>query len=230
MSYIAGLNLSVSDAFLDNLTATTILVQFTALASIFKEGSARGNREAGPVKTMPKSRVAALSLPVHALGYFLPPIVYVGTVFVRAIMRRGSGQPAWMRAWSLPAVGPEDRAVLRIASCALFLGITGLMAWGGRVLGAQWHAIGVRERPKLVSSGPYSVVRHPMYTLVLVEEVLLTVMTWNYVPLVALLVTASAFAVKMPFEEQLMEGNESLGPQYKKYKKRVRSRIIPYIW
>jgi protein-S-isoprenylcysteine O-methyltransferase Ste14 len=55
-------------------------------------------------------------------------------------------------------------------------------------------------------------------------------MFWSYLPLVSASILASAFAIKIPIEEGLIEEDPTIGHEYKEYKKTVRSRLIPYVW
>ncbi|QRW12657.1 methylene-fatty-acyl-phospholipid synthase [Ceratobasidium sp. AG-Ba] len=124
-------------------------------------------------------------------------------------------------------------------------------------LGSQWNYIGVRERPKLVNTGPYALVRHPMYTAVafywrtrtpqtslkraharpypmysfgILMDLVSAVMYWNWIPLAGAALTTVAFAIKIPMEEKLILNKKVLGDDYKQYRREVPSRIIPYIW
>lgn len=87
--------------------------------------------------------------------------------------------------------------------------------------------IEVVARQEVVSTGPYAIVRHPMYasaSLYLVGTPLALGSYWGFVPLGAM----------MPFliwrlldEERLLE--HSL-PGYRAYQERVRHRLVPFLW
>ncbi len=87
--------------------------------------------------------------------------------------------------------------------------------------------IEVAEDQKVISTGPYAIVRHPMYAsalLYLVGTPLALGSFWGLLP----------FAAMMPFliwrlydEESLLAGNL---PGYTEYQKKVRHRFIPFIW
>jgi len=53
---------------------------------------------------------------------------------------------------------------------------------------------------------------------------------WSWYPLVGAAVTAVAFAVKIPIEEKLILKDENTGEDYARYKRRVTSKIIPYVF
>ncbi|HVN35479.1 MAG TPA: isoprenylcysteine carboxylmethyltransferase family protein [Casimicrobiaceae bacterium] len=87
--------------------------------------------------------------------------------------------------------------------------------------------IEVAANQKVVSTGPYAVVRHPMYAsamLYLAGSPLALGSYWGFVPI----------AIMIPFlvwrlldEERLLV--DSL-PGYVEYRKRVRHRLIPFVW
>ncbi|KAF8442108.1 hypothetical protein L210DRAFT_3535795 [Boletus edulis BED1] len=95
----------------------------------------------------------------------------------------------------------------------------------------QKNALSVRrEKSRVVKTGPYTWVRHPIYSSVLLQEALWCIMFWSYIPLVALGITAAALAIKMPIEESLIQTDDVVGDEYRKYMEEVPARIIPYIW
>jgi protein-S-isoprenylcysteine O-methyltransferase Ste14 len=87
--------------------------------------------------------------------------------------------------------------------------------------------IEVVENQKVISTGPYAIVRHPMYasaSLFLLGTPLALASYWGFVPIVAM----------MPFliwrlinEERFLAGNLS---GYTAYQKQVRHRFVPFVW
>jgi protein-S-isoprenylcysteine O-methyltransferase Ste14 len=87
--------------------------------------------------------------------------------------------------------------------------------------------IEVADNQKVISSGPYALVRHPMYasaSLYLLGTPLALGSYWGLVPI----------AVIMPFliwrlldEERFLARNL---PGYTEYQKRVRYRLVPFVW
>ncbi|KAJ8593829.1 hypothetical protein M405DRAFT_730740 [Rhizopogon salebrosus TDB-379] len=183
--------------------------------------------EAGAIRKLPTSLISKVVTPVHALATFIPPVTYMICVTVNRFM-----QPSWMQRMSLPNtyVDQETEVALRVAACASTFLLTRFMKRAFTHLGNQWHAIGRREKPKLVQSGPYAVVRHPLYIAVLIQQALCSVMFWSYAPLVGLGITAAAFAIKMPIEEDLIMTDPAVGAEYRAYMQRVPARVIPFIW
>jgi protein-S-isoprenylcysteine O-methyltransferase Ste14 len=87
--------------------------------------------------------------------------------------------------------------------------------------------IEVAENQTVISTGPYAIVRHPMYAsalLYLVGTPLALGSYWGLVPIGAM----------MPFliwrlldEERFLAENL---PGYTEYQKRVRHRLVPFVW
>lgn len=87
--------------------------------------------------------------------------------------------------------------------------------------------IEVAENQKVISTGPYAIVRHPMYasaSLYLLGTPLALGSYWGFVPIAAM----------MPFliwrlidEERFLARNLS---GYTAYQKRVRYRLVPFVW
>ncbi len=89
------------------------------------------------------------------------------------------------------------------------------------------RTIEVQENQKVIDTGLYGIVRHPMYSattllflampLVLASPISFSIMLL-YIPLIV---------VRIKNEEKVLE--EGL-PGYKEYKTRVKYRVIPFIW
>jgi len=113
-----------------------------------------------------------------------------------------------------------------VASAAFLFGY-GLYAEVLRENAYLSRTIGVQEGQKVVSTGLYGVVRHPMY--------LATIVMFLSIPLV--LGSLIAFFVFLPYplvlvfrirnEEQVLE--EQLDG-YTEYQQRIKYRLIPFIW
>ncbi|KAI9460332.1 hypothetical protein HD554DRAFT_2197143 [Boletus coccyginus] len=230
--YIAGLNLLVSStqAF-EAFIVFSAFDFFRYLRGIVKTIAVQAESKGGRVRagTTPSlGRVIAL---IHPLAAYIPPVVYIGAVVLNKFR-----QPEWMTQFALPdeiagvRLDPVWKGVLRAGACVAGLALRSLVDSAFHHLGEQWHSIGRRERPRVVQTGPYAWVRHPLYTAVLLQEVVWSVMFWSYVPLVALAITAAASAVKMPIEEDVIQQDDVIKEEYREYKKKVTARIIPYIW
>jgi protein-S-isoprenylcysteine O-methyltransferase Ste14 len=87
--------------------------------------------------------------------------------------------------------------------------------------------IEVASDQKVVSTGPYAIVRHPMYAsamIYLVGTPLALASYWGFVPLVGML----PFLIwRLVDEERFLALNL---PGYTAYQKKVRHRLVPRIW
>jgi len=232
-SYLAGLNLSLSPAgTVEAVAAATAAGCIASFGFSLARSAKVADAGAGPVKKMPPSRWTNPMLISQSASSAIPAIVFIG-----GVLANGFEQPEWLRKLSLPGdienVHSEDGRVIAAVRLLAYIASAGVAWLSAKVLdtlGANWHGIGIREKPKLVSTGPYSYVRHPLYTTVLAQELLWGLAFWSYLPLISLPITATIFAIKMPIEEKLIEDEPVLGPQYLVYKTRVTSKLIPYIW
>lgn len=85
----------------------------------------------------------------------------------------------------------------------------------------------IQEGHSVVSTGPYSVVRHPMYTGALLFVIGAPLSLGSWVGLASAPVFALVLAVRVVLEERTLA--EGL-PGYTEYAARVRFRLIPYVW
>jgi protein-S-isoprenylcysteine O-methyltransferase Ste14 len=83
------------------------------------------------------------------------------------------------------------------------------------------------EDQKVVATGPYALVRHPMYVgvLVMVIGVPLALGSWWGLAVVAL--TTPILMWRILDEEQLLKKDL---PGYSEYTQKVRYRLVPYLW
>ena len=87
--------------------------------------------------------------------------------------------------------------------------------------------IEVAENQRVVSTGPYAIVRHPMYasaSLYLLGTPLALGSYWGVVPIAAML----PFLIWRLFDEEAFLVKNL--PGYAEYRTRVRHRLIPFIW
>jgi len=107
-----------------------------------------------------------------------------------------------------------------------------LAGWAGilAVFRANSYAaatIQVAEGQKVISTGPYAIVRHPMYATALVMLLGIPVSLaswWGVLVLVALL---PALAWRLLDEERLLVRDLQ---GYSEYRRKIRWRLIPYVW
>ncbi len=87
--------------------------------------------------------------------------------------------------------------------------------------------IEVSEEQKVITSGPYSVVRHPMYAgaMLLLLFVPLALGSWVAIPFPLPLILVVVF--RLLEEEKFLQTNLS---GYEAYRQKVRYRLVPFIW
>ena len=80
---------------------------------------------------------------------------------------------------------------------------------------------------RVISTGPYAIVRHPMYAgaLLLIPSIPLILGSWYGLAASMLFVAGLVFRTLME-ERELRRGLEG----YKEYTHRVRYRLVPYLW
>lgn len=89
------------------------------------------------------------------------------------------------------------------------------------------RVIEVQEGQKVVDTGLYSVVRHPMYSATVILFLSMPVMLGSLYSFVIFLVYPFIIAKRIKEEEKLLE-NELEG--YREYKEKVKYKLIPFIW
>ena len=89
------------------------------------------------------------------------------------------------------------------------------------------RSIEVMEGQKVVSSGLYGIVRHPMYTATIGMFLAMPIIMGSWWAFLAMVPYVFTIAARIKDEEILLT-NELEG--YSKYKEKVRWKLIPYLW
>ncbi len=105
---------------------------------------------------------------------------------------------------------------------------TALALWARRELGREWSSeVRVIVDHRLVCSGPYQLVRHPIYTAMLVIFIGLAIQPGQLHGLAALPLFLFRYWRKIPAEEKLL--HETFGAEYETYRRRTWA-LIPYLF
>jgi protein-S-isoprenylcysteine O-methyltransferase Ste14 len=112
---------------------------------------------------------------------------------------------------------------------ANFLILTGyaLVAWVFRTNSYASRIIEINEGQRVIDSGPYALIRHPMYLGTMLMYIMMPVALgtwWGLIPSVLIIPIISA---RIGREEQLLVKELS---GYEEYCEKVRFRLIPGIW
>lgn len=96
-------------------------------------------------------------------------------------------------------------------------------------LGTNWSVkLELREHHRLITSGVYARIRHPMYTAIFCHAFAQAFLLPNWIAGPAMLVAFSImFAARLRAEERMMR--ERFGAEYEAYALRTK-RLIPGIW
>ncbi|KEP55653.1 isoprenylcysteine carboxyl methyltransferase [Rhizoctonia solani 123E] len=223
--YIAGLNLPFTKLQALNGLAWASLAGSFYLSWPGSDVKKKAEEKAGNAIHMPAGQKGLHITIAHSLALFGPAVLFLSTLLLNKF-----NEPDWLGEYGLPKVSPPVYYAVRIGSSALVWVSGVIMTKCFKHLGAQWNYIGVRERPALVKTGPYKVVRHPMYSCAMLVMAGTAGAFWSWIPFGALSVLSALFAIKIPMEENVILNHDHLGPKYAVYRREVPYRIIPYIW
>jgi len=154
----------------------------------------------------------------EGVGAFLARVV--AFFLLIGLMVSYAVQPPWVQSLLIPFP-----VWLRWAGAVLGLASLGLWTWTQVELGTLWSAqLQLREHHHLVTTGPYSRMRHPLYTAMIAWAVSLALVSANWIFIGVAVVTASVFFIRVPREEQMMI--EQFGDKYLEYMQRA-GRFLP---
>ena len=145
-------------------------------------------------------------------------VAFSGLMFIAGFIVAGFD---FRFAWSYM---PEWVAV---AASVLFLVAYGLYAEVMRENAYLSRTIKVEEDQKVVDTGLYSIVRHPMYAVTVLLFLMIPLILHSWYALIVFAFYPAIIVVRLKEEEELLT-RELNG--YAEYKKKVKWRIIPYIW
>jgi protein-S-isoprenylcysteine O-methyltransferase Ste14 len=117
------------------------------------------------------------------------------------------GEPAW------PSAG------LVLVTIAAFLSLGSLLSLG--------KSFGIRPAlRRLVTRGPYGVVRHPMYLSYVLGDVGYNLQEWNIGTVLLVVVGWTSLLYRIRAEERILSGDAG----WRFYADRVRYRLLPGLW
>jgi protein-S-isoprenylcysteine O-methyltransferase Ste14 len=99
-----------------------------------------------------------------------------------------------------------------------FFGIVGttFLIWVNLSLGKEWSAnLMIKNEHKLIKSGPYSKIRHPMYTSLFIIYLSFALLTCNYIIIILTLLAIISLIIRIPKEEKMLISE--FGEDYKNY-------------
>jgi protein-S-isoprenylcysteine O-methyltransferase Ste14 len=116
---------------------------------------------------------------------------------------------------------------------AFFLGAVltsaGLLfaVWARKYLGANWsHSVTIKQDHQLITSGPYALVRHPIYTGLIAGILGSVIALAQLRGLIAFVLLSLVLWAKLRIEEVWMR--DQFGAAYEAYSRRV-AAVVPFI-
>ena len=145
-------------------------------------------------------------------------VAYAGLMFIAGFVVAGldyrfgwSNMPQWVTIIA---------AVLFLFSYALYAEVMRENAYLSRT-------IRVEEGQKVVDTGLYGIVRHPMYAVTILLFLMMPLVLGSWYALIAFAFYPVIIIVRLKDEEDLLTREL---PGYEAYKQKVKYRIIPFIW
>lgn len=89
------------------------------------------------------------------------------------------------------------------------------------------RTIEVQENQKVIDRGLYGIVRHPMYAVTLLLFLAMPLVLGSVYAFIIFLIYPFIIAKRIKGEEEFLEREL---PGYREYKKKVKYRLIPFIW
>jgi protein-S-isoprenylcysteine O-methyltransferase Ste14 len=118
---------------------------------------------------------------------------------------------------------PRSEVIAVLGMLLVAVGIS-FACWARHVIGSNWSSeVQVKQGHELIERGPYGLVRHPIYTGLLLAFLGTAAAVGEWHGLVAVVIIAASFWFKLRLEERWMR--ESFGQAYVDYTRRVKALI-----
>ena len=145
-------------------------------------------------------------------------IVFSGIMFLAAFLAAGfSFRYKWLM---LPFAVSVAAAVLFLAAYALYAEVLRENTYLSRT-------IEVQENQKVIDTGLYGIVRHPMYMATVFLFLAMPLVLGSVISFIILFAYIPIIIKRIRNEEQVLA--EGL-PGYREYMEKVKDRLIPFIW
>lgn len=89
------------------------------------------------------------------------------------------------------------------------------------------RTIEIQQDQRVIDTGLYSIVRHPMYSATILMFLSIPLILSSIISFVIMLVYIPIIAIRIKNEERILEDGLR---GYKEYKQRVKYKIIPFVW
>ncbi|MGC7872856.1 isoprenylcysteine carboxylmethyltransferase family protein [Desulfosporosinus sp. SYSU MS00001] len=128
--------------------------------------------------------------------------------------------PSWLQVFTL-----SFPLWLRLTGLALSLATLPLLYWSHRALGRQYSPdLDLKEGHKLITRGPYSIIRHPMYTILIAFMISISLFSASTLILVPHMAALLLLLLRLDKEEAMLI--EKFGADYREYMLKT-GRLLP---
>ena len=145
-------------------------------------------------------------------------LAFSGLMFIGSFVVAGLD---WRFGWSKVSLP------VTIIASILFLAAYGLYAEVMRENAYLSRTIKVEEGQRVVDTGLYGIVRHPMYSATLLLLLAMPLVLGSWYALIPMAFYPAIIIVRLLDEEKLLTREL---PGYEAYKQKVKYRLIPFIW
>lgn len=120
-----------------------------------------------------------------------------------------------------------DTPVVVVTGFIVFIAGLAFAVWARLHLGSNWSGRpAIRENHTLTCTGPYSLVRNPIYTGFLAGILGTAIATGSFIAFFCLVLVFLMFLVKIRMEEEIL--SEEFGTEYEKYRCGTKS-LVPWL-
>jgi protein-S-isoprenylcysteine O-methyltransferase Ste14 len=153
---------------------------------------------------------------LNSLTPYLPVLIGVALLSLHVLPESWTKEPLWPPSLALDAAG------LAITVLGAVFAI-----WSRVTLGRNWSSVPqVKEQHELVVNGPYRIVRHPIYTGLILAVAGTALAHDKGIGLFMVVLMVASYWLKIRVEERLMM--ETFPEEYPEYRRRVKA-LIPGI-
>ena len=89
------------------------------------------------------------------------------------------------------------------------------------------RTIEVQENQKVIDTGLYGIVRHPMYAATILLFLTIPLVLGSFISFIIFLIYPFIIGKRIKNEEKILEKNLK---GYTEYKKKVKYKVIPFVW
>lgn len=135
--------------------------------------------------------------------------------------------PNWFGSFLDGSFLPQGGLCFYIGFALLLAGMA-FTAWARTALGRNWSGrVTIKEDHELVTTGPYGLVRHPIYTGALLAIIGSVIALGRVGGLLSIVLILAVFIRKIYLEEQVL--GRHFGARYTEYRKQTRA-LIPFLF